>query len=315
MATTIAPATRTDATDPKDRPVVVGIDGGKHDDATIETGAQLASGMSRPLVVAHCDSFASSAAGMYTEAGWIDQGHLEQELERRRHEAELLVGEHVARTRADHPTLTVHGTVMHDSAIHGLVELSEHADLVVIGSDRVSAGRALLLNSTTHVVAHHAHCPVMLVPESDPTPVYDSVTVGVDGSDNANAALDWATDHAALRSLPLSIVHAWEYPYLGARTGIAEPRELMEVDAAQVLADAVHRASSRAPDLTIRPFLREQHPVLALAGDSTASNLLVVGARGRGLFAAVVLGSTSSALIHEANGPLAIVRAASAPGA
>jgi len=132
------------------------------------------------------------------------------------------------------------------------------------------------------------------------------VVVGIDGSAAAQRALDFACDEAERRGAELHVVHAWSYPYRGRRTDKAEPRELMEQDASQTLQDAVDHVASRG--VTVVAHLEEGPPVAALIDAATDAALLVVGSHGHGSVIGSLLGSTSQAVAHRANCPVALVR-------
>jgi nucleotide-binding universal stress UspA family protein len=136
------------------------------------------------------------------------------------------------------------------------------------------------------------------------------IVVGVDGSEEAQAALRWAFDEAQLRQAELDVVHAWTYPYQGPRTGVTEPRDLMELDAAKALEQAMARLRAERPgdDVALHAHVREGNPADVLVQESKGADLLVVGSRGRGGFASLLLGSVSTAVTHHAACPVVVVR-------
>jgi nucleotide-binding universal stress UspA family protein len=141
----------------------------------------------------------------------------------------------------------------------------------------------------------------------------DKIVVGVDGSPTGNAALKWAFSEAKLRGCSLQVVHAWEYPYQGPRTTVTEPRELMELDAAKELQDAIHDLQISAGDgPVVEHELLEGNPADVLIRASEDADLVVVGSRGRGGFASLLLGSTSHAVVQHAHCPVTVVPTAAA---
>jgi nucleotide-binding universal stress UspA family protein len=137
------------------------------------------------------------------------------------------------------------------------------------------------------------------------------IVVGVDGSEEAQAALRWAFDEAHLRQAQLDVVHAWTYPYQGPRTGVTEPRDLMELDAAKALENTMTRLRGERTDTSVilHACVREGNPADVLVQESKDADLLVVGSRGRGGFASLLLGSVSTAVTHHSGCPVVVVRA------
>jgi nucleotide-binding universal stress UspA family protein len=110
------------------------------------------------------------------------------------------------------------------------------------------------------------------------------VVVGIDGIGTADDALDWATAEAAARGCRLRIVHAFHPPLLVDPYGVVPPLGDLPVvwaGAEQVLASAVARARSVAPDLPVTSRLLQATAVSALLGEARDACVLVLGSRGR----------------------------------
>ncbi|MFI0822616.1 universal stress protein [Streptomyces sp. NPDC021098] len=135
------------------------------------------------------------------------------------------------------------------------------------------------------------------------------VVVGVDGSDAASAALDWAADMAALRRLPLRIVHAslWER-YEGYVSATAADRPTERLHSEAVLATAAERAGRRAPALKVMTDLAADDAVTALLRAGQSAEAVAVGSRGRGEFASLLLGSVGLGIAARASCPVIVVR-------
>ncbi|MDH6520617.1 nucleotide-binding universal stress UspA family protein [Streptomyces sp. SAI-208] len=135
------------------------------------------------------------------------------------------------------------------------------------------------------------------------------VVVGVDGSEPALRALDWACDEAALRGAPLRIVNAclWER-YEGAALAhdLGEPSS--RVLPQDVVQSAVRRAGARHPDLKVTSEVVFEEPEYALVRESREASLLVTGTRGRGGVSEALLGSVSLAVAGHAHCPVVVVR-------
>lgn len=122
------------------------------------------------------------------------------------------------------------------------------------------------------------------------------VIVGYDGTRPAERALDWAMTEAELRRHPLTIVHAWR-----GGTRDDEDTKRLRREAEDVLAQAVERARTRAPDLDITTDLHEGRPADRLAELSADADLLVLGST-------AVSGGVIRALAPRVRCPLIVVR-------
>jgi nucleotide-binding universal stress UspA family protein len=132
--------------------------------------------------------------------------------------------------------------------------------------------------------------------------------VAVDGSEGAMRALDWACHYAALAGCDVEAVHVWGYPDPGPRTGISEPYEDMQLEAAQVLHDTVKQyIDDHHPPVTIHPRLAQGPVPEVLVDESHHADLLVVGRRGRTPIAASLLGSVSRTVAERAACPVVVV--------
>lgn len=136
------------------------------------------------------------------------------------------------------------------------------------------------------------------------------VVVGIDGSKGADEALRFALREARLRSAELRIVCAWATP-TAAYAGLAyiptfDLRDLEEQAANEKLAKAVELLGAE-PGVKVETVAVEGQPADALVEQSTGADLLVVGSRGHGGFASLLLGSVSQQVAHHAQTPVAIV--------
>ncbi|BBX45051.1 universal stress protein [Mycobacterium cookii] len=134
------------------------------------------------------------------------------------------------------------------------------------------------------------------------------VVVGVDGSGNSDVAVRWAAHEAAMRKERLTLVQAIALPIPGWPP--SNLRELCEADAEAILDDAVTNINDfvkdGAPSDLNRKLLFSQ-PASAMVDMSKNADMVVVGARGLGALRRVLLGSVSTALIHHAHCPVAVI--------
>jgi nucleotide-binding universal stress UspA family protein len=140
------------------------------------------------------------------------------------------------------------------------------------------------------------------------------IVVGVDHSPGAKAALAFAAEEARLRGATLRAVHAWQYGYVGY-TGLegAVPVAGGDINelhaAAQTALDASVRETLPASDVEIDQRVVQGAPAAVLVNESRDADLLVVGSRGHGGFAQLLLGSVSQQCAHHAECPVVIVHA------
>ncbi|GAA3185619.1 universal stress protein [Streptomyces virens] len=134
------------------------------------------------------------------------------------------------------------------------------------------------------------------------------VVMGVDGSEPSLHAVDWAADEAALRGLPLRVVYAslWEryeqalFPTSGDRSE--------QILNGVFVAAAAERARKRAPDLKVAVQVIPDAPTPVLIREAHHASVLVLGSRGRGDVAELLLGSVSLTVAGRADCPVIVVR-------
>lgn len=147
---------------------------------------------------------------------------------------------------------------------------------------------------------------------------YSGIVVGVDGSAPSTAAVRWAAHAAALRNVPLTLVHVMSAVAVGSPAvmwpAAPVPDELIqwqEDEARQVLATATETAEAQLTDGAAPQIVTgviRSAPVPTLVDISKEAQLLVVGSRGQGPLRRILLGSVSSGLVQHAHCPVAVVR-------
>lgn len=229
--------------------------------------------------------------------------------------ADRLLDEAAALARVQAPGLRLVPLRMIAAPTRGLVELTERAQLIVLGSRGRGGVAAMVLGSVSLRVAQRAACPTVVVP-----PQADAVTdpgaqrrvvVGVDGSAPSEAALSFAMSEAALRGARVVAVHSVADPYLGS--GFLPPApalvEAREEAGKRFLHEDLEPWRSKYPDVPVTDVLTHEPAATALPVRAAGGELLVVGNRGRGAFAGMLLGSVSHAALHVTTVPVAIVHA------
>ncbi|MGC5333616.1 universal stress protein [Micromonospora sp. DT62] len=279
------------------RPVVVGVDGSPASLLAAEHAARAAVLRSRPLHLVH---------GYLHPLGYgVPVNPYDLGLPAPTEEAQKMLETTAADLAERCPGLTVEVRQVAGGPGATLVEESRRAELVVVGSRGLGGFAGLLLGSVGTQVAAHAHCPVLVVrPAEEPIPVAGPVLVGVDGSEPAELAVGYAADEAARRGDGLVLLHV--QPPDGDRPTAPEPTE---TQAAELLDTAAAAVRGSHPGLAVEGrVLRAPKDEQALVEASGDAALVVVGSRGRGGFAGLLLGSVSQALVQHAHCPVLVAR-------
>lgn len=144
-------------------------------------------------------------------------------------------------------------------------------------------------------------------------PAPHGIVVAVDGSDPSRVAVDWAARSAAMRRVPLTLVHVLPGAAVQSWVQVPLPAAFYEDEkeaARRILADAravAEAATKEAALPAIEELVVSGQPVPTLADLSREAILLVVGSRGLGKWERRLLGSVSSGLVHHAHCPVAVI--------
>ncbi|WP_327000585.1 universal stress protein [Dactylosporangium sp. NBC_01737] len=233
--------------------------------------------------------------------------------ERVREVAEQALTKAADHARAVAPGLAVHTDLQLQQPAAALVAASRQAATVVVGNRGRGGFTGLLLGSVGAALAAHAACPTVIVRHEARLagPEAGRVVVGVDGSHDAEQALQFAFEQASYRTVGLTAVHAYQWP---TSTGpgdmlplVYDPDDLRE-DERRALAESMAGWAGKYPDVDVRHSLVQGRPAAVLTELSAGAELLVVGSRGRGGFTGLLLGSVSQAAIRHAACPVVVVR-------
>lgn len=138
----------------------------------------------------------------------------------------------------------------------------------------------------------------------------NSIVVGVDGSPDSGAALDWAIAEARLRGAALYAVYGLWMPIAAVPFGgaaVLPPSDDLRAYATQVLDKARQRVKESATDVDVDTFLVLRPPAQALLDVGRDASLIVVGARGLSALGALVLGSVSGRVAAHSTTPVVVV--------
>jgi nucleotide-binding universal stress UspA family protein len=169
-----------------------------------------------------------------------------------------------------------------------------------------------LLGSVSSALLRHAQCPVAVIHEDPPMAGAGQapVVVGIDGSPASELATAIAFDEASRRHVSLVAVHAWsdldvsEWPELDwpATQSMAE----------EVLSERLAGRQEQYPDVEVIRVVVQAQPARRLVEESERAQLVVVGSRGRGGFAGMLVGSVGETVAQMARVPVIVAREAPA---
>ncbi|NIL76651.1 Universal stress protein [Rhodococcus sp. B10] len=279
--------------------IVVGIDGSESADRAVVWAALTAAPRGWTLrIVTAVDPPAHLAADDITEYRAVADARLAS--------AEVLARESVDESGFDIVTAAVDGKVA-----EVLMAESHGREAIVLGASGLGESESGVLGSAAVALCAHGSSPVVVVRgrsiDGRP-PTLGPVVVGVDGSEQNQAAVGVAFEEAAQRNSPLVAVHVWSDVSLAQVAGPPRDWETIAASEEVLLAESLAGWQNKYPDVEVRRVVAQDRPVRVLSQMSEQASLIVVGHRGRGGFAGMLLGSTSYALVHTADCPVMVVR-------
>lgn len=288
--------------------IVVGTDGSERANKAVEWAADRAAARGLPLLVLFIvpemplPGRTAAAAAIHHGSDYVAD-YLNHSQER--------VDRVVDDLRARFDGLDVTGAALQGNPSYVLARASKDADLVVVGARGQSAPLSVkLLGGVSDAVAGHAKGAVVVVGDEAHENPDGPIVVGVDDSPEAKAAVWRAFDAANVRGVPVVAIHTWDFgPYDAFNAEIwdrsmAEITESLTELVNEVLADA----RAEFPDVEVEIKVVRGRPETALIKASKDAGMVVVGSRGRGGFAGLLLGSTSRHVLREAQCPVLVTR-------
>jgi nucleotide-binding universal stress UspA family protein len=208
---------------------------------------------------------------------------------------------------------TVDRKVVCDRAARALLGASAGSDLLVLGARGLGGFRGLLLGSVSQQCLQHATCPVAVLRDGvrDAREGIGRIVVGIDGSDTARRALEWALEEGRVHQATVEVVHASALPYGGGElfgAGLFDPASL-ETSARHILDQAVESADTSGLPAPVARTVTIGPAATAILEAAEAADLVVVGSRGLGGFKGALLGSVSHHLAHRSTCPVVVVPA------
>ncbi|MET9323878.1 universal stress protein [Streptomyces sp. NPDC003038] len=289
-------------------PVVVGVDGSPSALAAVDAAAREAQMREVELRVVHAFTWPALHAPPVASPLGPPAGGVREAVEH-------TVTQAVRRARSAAPGVQVSQAVIAGEPLTVLEAQSRTAQLIVVGHRGAGGFLELLLGSTAVHLSAHGRCPVMVV-RGRPDQA-GPVVVAVDGSPQGQAAVAFAFAEASLRGAELLALHAWTTWADHGEHSLGQAVDLVDLigDVDQIraaeerlLAQAVAGHQERYPDVTVHTSLVRGRARPALIEASGNAQLIVVGARGRGGFTGLLLGSVSQAVLHHAHCPVTVAR-------
>jgi nucleotide-binding universal stress UspA family protein len=282
--------------------VVVGVDGSEQSLRAVTLAARLAAERGRGLRVVYAFVWPL----LRVPLGPVPEAPAEGGLA---HQAQRIVAEALAVAVSAQPGLHATGDVVVGTPANVLLGQADNATLVVVGDRGLGGFTSLLVGSVAIQVAAHASCPVVVTRGEAWRP--GDILLGVDDSPDGQRAVDFAFEEASMRGVGIIALRAYTHPVSSGPGDmiplVYDPRD-MAAEEETIPAEMLAGHQERYPDVVVQRRLVHKGAAHALLDAAEQATLVVVGSRGRGGFAGLLLGSVSHAMIHHAPCPVAVVR-------
>lgn len=288
--------------------IVVAVDGSEASSVAVKWAANAALKREQPLKLV---SAYTMPQFMYAD-GMVPPQELYDELE---NEANEKIGNARKIVTDFSEEVEIAHEVRESSPIDMLLEFSETAEMIVMGSRGLGGLSGLVMGSVSAAVVSHADCPVVVVRKDNDvneTNKYGPVVVGVDGSEVSRQALKVAFREADARGALLRAIHGWNDTQVHTTyVGLVDAQNEMErtlKEHQDMLEQELSELVKAYPDVRVEEVVERDRPINALRDAAADAQLLITGSHGRGGFKGMLLGSTSRALLQYAPCPMMVVR-------
>jgi len=287
--------------------IVVGYDGSAGSVNALTHAARLANDRGIPLLILMALPHLNPKVPRTARAIKLDPDYLSHIKGRAKRRLDA-ASEQLA---SQYPELKTEVALMSAEPAGALAEASKDAALVVVGVRGHSSERlSPMLGGVSGTVIAHAQGPVMVVPEGIHDMASGPVVVGLVEAPDSLAAGQVAVKEAERRGVPLMAIYAWDIA-----PELVDFGATVRIDPEQTHKDLEAMLQSLlAPLLDGHPTVKAEYRVVqgtpraALVDASQQASLIVMGSRGLGGFAGLLLGSASRAVTRESDCPVIVVR-------
>ncbi len=294
--------------------IVVGADGSEHAERAIAWAAEQAQLEGRRL-------FLATAAGtphrrVVDLVGPYDGGDPDT-VERLVTAARTIAEDAATAVRKQHPELTVEAVAPLGDARAVLLELAEHAHLLVLGSRGRGTVASTLLGSVSAAVSREAACPVVVCrPGHTGKHARQGVVVAADGTPESRPIIGFGFAVASLRGLPLTVLHC-HWDVVGAVAGLRKDfvdllGDDVPADLQLVLAESIAGFRETYPDVRVEVVASRGLVDEALGAHGGHWDLVVVGRHPMTSVARTLTGSIATTVLERSHSPVAVIPEAAA---
>jgi len=282
--------------------IVVGVDGSPASDLAVLWAARQAHLEHRPIALVH--GVSPTVATTWMGAPGFDPATVLDSVEE---SAKAQLGVVAATVHEHHPDLEVYRVYDHRDPRDALLGLTNRASMIVVGSRGRGVMASLLLGSVSLAVSQHASCPVVVVRrqgrEGD-----GGIVVGADGTARSDAAIGFAFRQASVRSLPLTVVHAfWSEQDEGYPSEARRYDEADLEDMRLLLAESIAGPESDYPEVKVSLHVERGVPDSVLLHACRTADLVVVGTHPTNAVYDLLAGEVSRSVLAHAHCPVAVV--------
>ncbi|HEY1117729.1 MAG TPA: universal stress protein, partial [Acidimicrobiales bacterium] len=233
----------------------------------------------------------------WMEATGVDHRHVCRML---KEDARALLSEAEKPVRAAHPDLEVHHVIRLGDPRETLLETSDEAALLVVGTRGLGPIRHLLLGSVSSAMVKHARCPVAVV-RSETGDQSAPVVAGIAGEPDDAGILDLAFRVAEARQLPLTVLHCfWDAVQVAEGVRDVEPGTPGTDDLWRALEEAVHPHAAAHPGVEVHTRLSCGMADERLLQESRHASIVVIGHRRKPFLNELVYGSIAPVVVERA---------------
>ena len=291
--------------------IVVGVDGSMSSRQALVWAVEQAEAEHRPLTLLH--ALPPIAPAWHDPTGDDPPDAYELSL---RAKGQEVIDRARLEVRLLAPEVTIHDVFRLDDPRDALIEASETASMIVLGSRGRGHLKSLLMGSTAVAVVRHARCPVIVHRPSNPSHLRSGIAVGADATEDSLPVLDFAFRQASVRKLPLTVVHSfWYFQQPSTVDEVRKDPGAARATQELALAESCAGFAEKYPDVRVHTDLEAGMPERLLLRLADEMALLIVGAHHASRAQQFMFDAVSVWLVEHAACPVAVVPLLSDPTA